>query len=198
MQDHVSKYGHNPEVITNKGKQMVKKFGGTIDTLKAKPSKFKIVNMLKKKIKDSKIQDELNNYDITPSEELQRKIDYYITPYSRSYQVHKWMTFDDEEKSKIPDKKTGFIDNSPIETKDYISDKNWTKLRNLISSIDEKQAKGLNRFIHIKDNYDDYMTKLDLIDSHPNEFIKNGPPKLNKFELEQLRILKNADKNLFR
>ena len=42
------------------------------------------------------------------------------------------------------------------------------------------------------------MTKLDLIDSHPNEFIKNGPPKLNKFELEQLRILKNADKNLFR
>ena len=34
---------------------MINKFGGSIDTLKAKPSKFKLVNMLKKKIKDSKI-----------------------------------------------------------------------------------------------------------------------------------------------
>ena len=70
MSDHANKFGHNPDVITNKGKQMINKFGGSIDTLKAKPSKFKLVNMLKKKIKDSKIQDELNNYDITPTDEL--------------------------------------------------------------------------------------------------------------------------------
>lgn len=61
------------------------------------------------------------------------------------------MTFDVQNQNKIPDKKTGFIDDSPIETKNYISDQNWTKLRNLISSIDEKQAKGLKRFIHLKD-----------------------------------------------
>ena len=48
------------------------------------------------------------------------------------------MTFDVQNQNKIPDKKTGFIDDSPIETKNYISDQNWTKLRNLISSIDEK------------------------------------------------------------
>ena len=42
------------------------------------------------------------------------------------------------------------------------------------------------------------MTKLDLIDSHPNEFIRNNAPKLSKFELEQLRILANGYKKLFR
>ena len=42
------------------------------------------------------------------------------------------------------------------------------------------------------------MTKLDLIDSHPNEFISNNAPKLSKFELEQLRILVNGDKKRFR
>jgi hypothetical protein len=36
-----------------------------------------------------------------------------------------------------------------------------------------------------------------LIDSHPNEFLNDGMPKLNKFELEQLRILALADRNVF-
>ena len=59
------------------------------------------------------------------------------------------------------------------------------KLKDFISNLGMKEAKGLNRFVHIKDDYDDYMTKLDLIDSHPNQFINNPKfPKLSKFELE--------------
>ena len=117
---------------------MLTKFTGSIDTMKAKPSKFKLVNVLQTKMKDSRIQKELNNYDPTPSAEVQRKIDYYITPYSNSYQIHKWMTFNDDCCGEKPDKKTGFIDADPFRTLDYLSETNWTKFRNLISNIDEK------------------------------------------------------------
>ena len=81
--------------------------------------------------------------------------------------------------------KFGMVNSCALDTSNYIAVKNWTKFKNLITHIDEKSAEGLNRFIHLKDTCTDYMTKLELIDSHPSFFIKNPKyPSLNKFEME--------------
>lgn len=41
----------------------------------------KLAQIIKKKVMTSKIQKELNRYQIEPSKEIQRKIDFYFTPY---------------------------------------------------------------------------------------------------------------------
>ena len=48
----------------------------------------------------------------------------------------------------------------------------------------------------MKDETDDFLTKLDLIDTHPEVFLTDNPaaPKLSKFEIEQLRVIANGDK----
>jgi hypothetical protein len=55
LHDHAKHSGNCPDVITNKGVKMLGKVSGSLDTLNHKKSKFKMVNILKKKIKDSKI-----------------------------------------------------------------------------------------------------------------------------------------------
>ena len=41
------------------------------------------------------------NYNMMPSQEVQRKIDYYVTPYNSSKTVHKYMMFNTEDKQSI-------------------------------------------------------------------------------------------------
>jgi hypothetical protein len=52
----------------------------------------------------------------------------------------------------------------------------------------------------MKDETDDFLTKLDLIDSNPEVFLTDHPqaPKLNKLEIEQLRVIANGDKQLYK
>ena len=46
---------------------------------------------------------------------------------------------------------------------------------------------------------DDYMTKLDLIDTHPNLFIPRPDfQTLNKREIEHLRIIVNGKRKLYK
>ena len=82
--------------------------------------KFKLLKVINKKMMERDIQKELKEYDIQPSEEIQRKIDFYLTPYVSNFQMNKWMTFTDEIDPVVTDK-YGFIDGDGEKTQKYIS-----------------------------------------------------------------------------
>ena len=88
------------------------------------------------------------DYKIEPSEEMQRKLDFYYTPYSDSIHLFKSMTFDDR-----------------------------TELKEFVTCFDEPTMKRFGRFLKIRTNpcvgYN-YMTKLDLLETHPEMFLENG------------------------
>lgn len=43
---------------------------------------------------------QLNQFSVHPGDELQEKLDYFITPYNTSLIYKKFMEFDEEEKHK--------------------------------------------------------------------------------------------------
>ena len=72
-----------------------------------------------------------------------------------------------------------------------ISDNMWLQMYNFVrSDKNQRTIKNMGRFILLKQEDDDYMTKLDLIDTHRKYFIQNKDyPKLDVNEREKLRVL---------
>ena len=72
-----------------------------------------------------------------------------------------------------------------------ISDNMWLQMYKFVrSDKNQKTIKNMGRFILLKQEDDDYMTKLDLIDTHKEYFIQNKDyPKLDVNEREKLRVL---------
>ena len=56
--------------------------GYVFKPVKKLKGKSRMANIIRTKVMGSKIQEELNDYlDLEPSKEIQRKIDFYFTPY---------------------------------------------------------------------------------------------------------------------
>ena len=58
----------------------------------------------------SKLLEDLENYDPHPSEALQRKIDFFITPYNSRVQMGKYMTFDKPEPVNMEARRSQSLD----------------------------------------------------------------------------------------
>lgn len=68
----------------------------------------------------------------------------------------------------------------------------------MIDETEPEQIKSIKRQLQLQEQTDDYLTKLDLIDEHPELFDKRKDKiKLTKIELEQVRILIVGDRKLF-
>ena len=131
-----------------------------------------------KNFEDSQLLKELKNYSIQPSENLQRKLDYYFSPYGTVIQNEKYMKFDDNvEKMKLikfdsKGKKYSEYED-PSNCKQILGDCYWTKMKNKIFETDKSVLKGIQRHVQLQKESPDYLTKLDLIDHHPEIFVKN-------------------------
>ena len=74
----------------------------------------------------------------------------------------------------------------------------WTKVKNKIFETERPILKGLKRHVNMTLNpTDNYLTKLDLIDTHPQLFIKENKNKFSESEIEQLRIQMTEGQQLF-
>jgi len=104
------------------------------------------------------------------------------------------MTFHQQEETLLRnDPITGRVIESefkePLKTAKIISNKNWTSLKNRVFNMEVKQIRAFKRFNLLKSDTDDFMTRLDLIDSHQELYILNDKfPKLSKDEREKLRL----------
>ena len=136
----------------------------------------------------SKLLNDLENYDPQPSAELQRKIDFYITPYNKDLLVGKHMTFDEPEQI-IWDGRSRSTD---LCFQDPVGQCYWTYfVKRLFNkkNISYKELKQLERRVLLQANCQtDYLTKLDLIDQYPHLFTEKGS-LMSADEIEQLRIL---------
>lgn len=126
--------------------------------------KSKMFEKFAKNLKESKLMNELLNYKVEPNEKLKRKIDYYITPYNNRIQCGRGMTFSDDEGEK------NFEDGEVEDRKKHLAAIGWNKMRNMIQSLDMITLKNLRRHLLLIEPGEDYMTKLDLIDTHPDLF----------------------------
>ena len=74
----------------------------------------------------------------------------------------------------------------------------WGQFKDRLFDTRVDTLKNLGRFVKLRFNDTDcYMTKLDLIDTHPNLFITDKD-KLNKREREYLRIFVNGTRVLYK
>ena len=82
---------------------------------------------------------------------------------------------------------------------DHSKKKTWNKIRENILKDDKKLVPRIKRYNILKTaSKEDFLTKLDIIDSHPEVFdSKHKDVKLSKEELEQLRVLVVGDQKLF-
>lgn len=143
---------------------------------------------------DSQLLKNLMDYSITPDENLKRKLDYFYTPYNKQFYSEKYMKFDEsadqmmvfqkDKRGKIPEE---FKD--PFKQKQILTNALWTKIKDKIFDTEKEVLKGLHRHVQITMlPTEDYLTKLDLIDTHPELFkpqLKNV--QLTKQEIEMLR-----------
>ena len=164
------------------------------------------------KSENSKIQQALEDYEgLQPNSHIQRKIDYYFTPYidvsmteENKFQgaPAKYMKFDEAKDiyKEMNDSEGNLqkeYQDKPSKICDEISANAWGKVKEFVWNKDnEDTIQNIGRFILMKDETDDFLTKLDLIDTHPEVFLTDNPaaPKLSKFEIEQLRVIANGDK----
>ena len=86
------------------------------------------------------------------------------------------MNFDESiEQSKLiqVDKNGKPDDNSfiePFNSKQIISNAGWSKMKDGILEMKKDQLHNINRQLKLQEPTDNYMTKLDLIDDHPELF----------------------------
>ena len=65
-------------------------------------------------------------------------------------------------------------------------------MKSKIFRTDNRQLKQVNRQLKMKDPTENYMTKMDLIDSHPELFDKRG--KKLKFSQQEIQLLRTLAK----
>lgn len=125
----------------------------------------------------------MQKFKIEPNTKVQRKIDYFITPYNQKINVERGMKFADN--SSISEQKTQNDDKY-----------DWNKLTDVIMNSNDQTMKYLIRNRVFSGNLSgDFLTKLDLIESHPKLFENEKiMEKFKKEELELLRVLMNNNK----
>ena len=77
------------------------------------------------------------------------------------------MTFGPSKEPKIDDK-------DPSQCIKLVSDQLWSRLKKTIFDMNKTTMKEFSRFILMKNPTEDYLTKLDLIESFPQVFRKNS------------------------
>ena len=172
-------------------------------TMEEKTEKSKILRAL------------INEYDgLQPNEHIQRKIDYYLTPYidislreENKFQGEpgRHMKFDmAKDIYKQMNDSKGMLQKQyqeePTKICQEISGNGWDNVKAFVFNDKNKvQIQNIGRFILMKDETDDYLTKMDLIDYQPELFIDSPEnPKLSKDEIEKLRIIATGDKELYK
>ena len=109
-------------------------------------------------------------------------MDFYYTPYDAEISAKKWMNFSNGYK--------GFFNqNDPLSKQ--ISPQ-WGLIREFIMKTDAKTIKNIERHNSLQQKTSDYMKKLDLIDSHPNLYMrKKRENKMTNLEIDMIRTLVN-------
>ena len=146
---------------------------------------------------DSELLLKLKNYTIEPSENIKRQIDYYYSPYNKNFNSEKFMKFDDSDRRNYQNVKGRMPEQfqNPISNRQLVADELWTKFKNKIFETERPILKGLQRHVHMTLNpTTDYLTKLDLIDTHPELFNMNNKTTFTEEEIEQLRVHIVGDK----
>eukprot|EP00345_Euplotes_harpa_P012346 CAMPEP_0168333372 /NCGR_PEP_ID=MMETSP0213-20121227/9573_1 /TAXON_ID=151035 /ORGANISM="Euplotes harpa, Strain FSP1.4" /LENGTH=167 /DNA_ID=CAMNT_0008337693 /DNA_START=76 /DNA_END=579 /DNA_ORIENTATION=+ len=80
------------------------------------------------------------NYNIFPNKDVQKKIDYFMTPYNKSKPIQKHMNFDEESPTQIKPTKNM-----------------WNKISDLIFSKDKKDFR--KTLLSINSNFYDKISK---------------------------------------
>ena len=120
----------------------------------------------------------MKRFKVTPGKEVQRKIDFFITPYNLKINIERAMRFAFDESSK----------QEKIEDSDRF---NWGKFTEMIMNYNEESLGYLVRHKIISEKQcEDFITKLDLIETHRGLFENTNVLKqFSKEEIELLRIL---------
>lgn len=85
-----------------------------------------------------------------------------------------------------------------MKNKQVIANSLWTKFKKEIFETDVEQMKDLKRHVIMCLNPSkDYLTKLDLVDSNPELFLKNKMMNFTEQEIEHLRCHLVQGKKLF-
>ena len=95
----------------------------------------------------------LNNYSILPSEEIRRKIDYFISPYNALMNTSKYMKFNELDEKKIQLRPT-YLNTSeqledPIERHQKSRNAAWLRTIDRIFETDSEVLKELRRGVQL-------------------------------------------------
>ena len=160
--------------------------------------------VVKQEKQTSQLLEKLMAPNTETSEDLQRKVDYFFTPYNPAYNMDKHMKFDDARyrvtvasKATHGNRQDGL---APSAIPKQLAAAKWSRLVNRLFSTDTDALRDLARHVHLQNGGGgDFLTKLDLVEKYPQLFAGKDRQKieLTKEELEVLRAMIIGDKKLF-
>ena len=92
------------------------------------------------KNKESEILEALHDYDLEPSKELARKLDFYFTPYNKSFQLNRFMSFGAKKCTHTSEQL------SSAEIIRQIRNNTWSTFKSEMQKTDIETLKRLKRF----------------------------------------------------
>lgn len=102
----------------------------------------------------------MRKFKVKPSQQVQRKIDFFITPYNRKINIDRAMRFDENPPAT-----------ASKEEKHDLEKYDWAKFTDMLMNSSEETLKYLVRHRSLSSRAtDDFLTKLDLIETHRDLF----------------------------
>lgn len=111
---------------------------------------------------------------------MKRKLDYFFTPYNGTINTDKYMNFNtkfDDQNIYTFDKNGRLSDEFHNPYTHGIAKTNaiWRKIKAKVFDTDAAVFKAVRQRVRLMDPTEDYLTKMDLIDSHPELYYLSGP-----------------------
>ena len=105
-------------------------------------------------------------------------MDYYYSPYGTVVQNEKYMKFDESVDQRrvvqFDSKGKKHIEfEDPFQRRQILGEVYWTKLKDRIFDTETSVLQGIQRHVQLQKETNNYLTKLDLIDHHPEIYVKN-------------------------